>query len=516
MRVMMLGLLVLITLVTVVWNIPLRNYLGNTEKVVLTAAVGTSQKRVAGSNLHLQECGITWDNYYVHLPMADPIRDMDRAFLWTVAGGFEYGENVGIIMQAWERLGIFPVLVVALEKKISDIACELGFFAVYWDRDIASYSRVADAKFNVAGLIADRGYRGFFMEMDVFCRKNPVPLFLEQEKDLVNVGHGDVGYFVNIGTFLASPRMGPFFRGLVKVLSFSLKHKMHTNQANWTVEFFDQDVYKYCLPISKQNLDDDVDGFQFEYYLLDDVDRKHDLLKYCQDFKNFTHVVMPHHVMSNHDPPTVFDSTYCIHPLSYKPFSPLAFKMGTAKFFGFDPKPIGSDEKLLKLHAGDLEFNNCWNRVTNEGKRMNKDYCHHVIGMLISALIEIAKFTNRTLVLPQYIRSKESWAIPTHAVLDVRTLGLPYRSMTREQAFALPEDDTVVVYAAHNFSETFRRTVDRKYKDVKVLSIMKICNIRDHKLPILEKRRKTLGWCIDKDLEWSRAVGAWMDFCQSY
>jgi hypothetical protein len=368
----------------------------------------------------------------------------------------------------------------------------------------------------VAGSIADRGYRGFFIEMDVFCRKNPVPLFLKQKKDLVNVGHGDVGYFVNIGTFFASPKMGPFFRGLVKVLSYSLKHRKHTNQANWTVEFFDQDVYKYCLPITKQNLDDDVDGFQFEYYLLDDVDRKHDLLKHCQNFRNFSHAMMPHHVMSNHDPPTIFDSTHCIHPLSYKPFTPLAFKMGTAKFFGFDPKPIGPDERLLKLHAGDLELNNCWNRVSGEVKRLSEHYAYNVIGMLISVIIEIAQITNRTLVLPQYIRSKESWAIPMHAILDVRTLGIPYRSMTREQAFALPEDETVEVYAAHNFSETFRRASDRKYNDVKVLSIIKICNIRDYKLPVLETRRKTLGWCFDRDLEWSRAVGAWMDFCQSF
>ena len=137
------------------------------------------------------------------------------------------------------------------------------------------------------------------------------------------------------------------------------------------------------------------------------------------------------------------------------------------------------------------------------------------VAMVISAMVEIAEYTNRTLVLPQYITDKESWALPTHGIVDVRTLGVPYRSMTRQESYQLREEDIEVVIAARNFSETFRRTIDSKYADVKVLAINKICNVRDYKLEVLEERRKKMGWCFDKDQQWSKAMGAWMEFCDA-
>lgn len=71
-----------------------------------------------------------------------------------------------------------------------------------------------------------------------------------------------------------------------------------------------------------------------------------------------------------------YDSTYCIRPLATFPFTLLlAFKLGTAKFFGWDPKPalvVGCDE--LKVYAGaDLEFGNCWGQVIgHESPQMDK------------------------------------------------------------------------------------------------------------------------------------------------
>jgi hypothetical protein len=467
-----------------------------------------------GIKLNLSVCGVTWDEYYTQLPTADPDEQSHHAFQWTVSGGDEYRNNAAIILEKWKTLGIEPVLVVALEKITAVRVCELGYFAVHWNVPQASYSRVADAKFSVAAAVAERGYRGFFIEMDIFCRKNPVPVFLKQKQDLINIGHNDVGYFVNIGSFMAAPKMGPFFRGLLSVLNYSSENRQHTNQANWTVNFFDQDIYKHCLPL-RPNEDDDALPFQFEYYLLSDTERKNDLLRHCQHFQNFSHYTLPHHVMASHDPPTIFDSTYCIHPLASVPFTPLAFKMGTAKFFGWDPKPISPDEKLLKLFAGDLEFNNCWHRVFYHDSPRMYEGTFHMVSMILSALVEIADVTNRTLVLPQYIRSKESWGLPTHGIVDVRTLGVPYRVMTRQQSYDWNDQDTALIYAAHNFSETFRRATDSKYADVKILSINKICNLRDYRLEVVEERRKKIKWCPDKDQEWNRAMGAWMDFCDA-
>ena len=479
-----------------------------------TAARGEPKEKPTGTDLHLSVCGVTWDEYYKQLPPADPDEQSYHAFQWTVSGGDEYRENAHIILAKWKTLGIDPVLVVALDENTARTVCEAGFASVHWDAPIDSYSLVADSKFIVAASLGERGYRGYFIEMDVFCRKNPVPYFLKYKQDLVNVGHGDVGYAVNIGSFMASPKMGPFFQGMRKVLSYSLDNRVHKGQDNRPVEFFDQNIYQNCLP-ARQNEDDDLPPGQTEYYLFDDKERKNDLLKHCQVFHNFSHGMVPHHVMSSHDPPTIFDSTHCIHPLANRPFTPLAFKMGAAKFFGWDPKPIGPDEKLLKLYAGDLEFNNCWNLCFGQKKRMDEFTFYDKVAMVISAMVEIAEYTNRTLVLPQYITDKESWALPTHGIVDVRTLGVPYRSMTRQESYQLREEDIEVVIAARNFSETFRRTIDSKYADVKVLAINKICNVRDYKLEVLEERRKKMGWCFDKDQQWSKAMGAWMEFCDA-
>jgi hypothetical protein len=222
--------------------------------------------------------------------------------------------------------------------------------------------------------------------------------------------------------------------------------------------------------------------------------------------------------MSSHDPPTIYDSTHCIHPLANFSFTPLAFKMGAAKFFGWDPKPLGSDERLLQLYAGDLEFANCWNWVIeHEAPRMDEFTLYDKVGMFTAALVEIAEATNRTLVLPQYLRSRDAWALPMHAIVDVRTLGVPYRFLTREQSYEIEaERGLEIVTARYNFSDTFRRLTSSQYADAPVLAIHKMCNVRDYKLQVLEDRKEKLKFCNDKDHEWSRAVGGWMDFCQGY
>ncbi|KAI2498653.1 hypothetical protein MHU86_15830 [Fragilaria crotonensis] len=129
----------------------------------------------AGADLHVSKCGMTWEKYYAKLPPANPDDSMNRPLLWTISGGDEYRDNLGIILAKWKTLGIDPVLVVALDKPSAKVACKMGFAAVYWDAPIASYSRVADSRFAVAASICDRGYRSFFIEMDVFCRKIPFP-----------------------------------------------------------------------------------------------------------------------------------------------------------------------------------------------------------------------------------------------------------------------------------------------------------------------------------------------------
>jgi hypothetical protein len=160
------------------------------------SSIGSSRAALVertGVNLHLSVCGVTWDEYYKQLPPGDPEEQSYRAFQWTVSGGDEYRANAGIILGKWKSLGLDPVLVIALDENTSKAVCHAGFAAVHWSAKKGSYSRVADAKFAVARYLGEKGYRGFFIEMDVFCRKNPVPKFFEyvnQKADLVNVGHG--------------------------------------------------------------------------------------------------------------------------------------------------------------------------------------------------------------------------------------------------------------------------------------------------------------------------------------
>lgn len=469
-----------------------------------------------GKDLHLSVCGQTWNEYFFTLPRQT--QRETRPFQWTVSGGDEYRANAKDILSRWKELGMNPVLVVAMDSETAEAICRQGFSSVHWSAPSKSYSRIADAKFAVASAIAEKGYQGFFIEMDVFCRKNPVPFFLKQSQkyDLVNIGHGDVNFNVNIGVFMASSRMSPFFAGMSTVLTNSLQHELHfKNQRAGPLPFFDQDIYRDCLPVKETNEDDGVPQDRTSYYSEDDLERKTNLLEACQQWDDFDFITLPHHIMSAHDPPTIYDSTYCIHPLASRAFTPLAFKLGVAKFYGWDPKPIGRNEKLLKLLAGDFEFNTCWNRCFPHEETHLKEgsKAREVVSTSIAAMVEIAVQTGRTLVLPQYVRTDDAWAVPTHTLVDVRSLGVPYRVMTREDAYRIEENTQVVVKASRTFDATLADVLDENYANAKVLAIDRFCNVQDHMLPLLEERKSKIKWCLFKELKWSRAIGNWMDFC---
>lgn len=488
----------------------------------------TRSVKSTGIDLQLSECGASWDAYYNQLPPGKTItfagEQNDHVFQWTVSGGEEYKENAAIILQKWKTLGFDPVLVVALEEETAQLICDAGFYAVFWSADKASYSRVADAKFGVAAALAERNYHSFFMEMDIFCRKNPVPHFLQLQSngqtDLINIGHGHVNYYINIGAYLASPRVGPFFRGLTDVLRPSLHHDSFINNQGGTDQFFDQKAYMDCLPPTSNhpNEDDDVVRPVFEWYLANDTEKSTDLLKSCKAFSNFTHQTVHHHIMNCLAPPIVYDSTLCIHPLASQPFSSLQFKLGVAKFYGMNPKPIGKHEKLLKLSSGDIEFNSCWRNRAFSRHQLDPEKQMRV-QFVIAALVELADATNRTLVLPRYVRDNYAWAVPTHAIVNIATLPSYYSVIPEAESYQFLEEqdedsNRQVIFAGRNYSETYRRVLAGAA--VKVLEINKICNMRDEELPSAIKQRVAgLKWCFDKDLKWSEAIGSWVKFCQA-
>jgi hypothetical protein len=298
--------------------------------------------------------------------------------------------------------------------------------------------------------------------------------------------------------------MGPFFDGLKEVLDQSLEHPNYfQNQKVDPQPYFDQDIYNHCLTSLQMDL--------VQYFSIDDKKRSNNLLKACQELNNVRSTIVPHHVMSAHDPPTIYDSTICIHPLASRPFTPLAFKLGVAKFYGWDPKPIGPNEKLLKMLPGDFEFTSCPNRkFPHEHVILRRKEADEVVSVIIAAMVEIAIQTGRTLVLPQYVRSDDAWAVPTHALVDVRSLGVPYRVMTTEESYRM-RNDMKVVSASETLDATLKETL--RYADTKVVALDRFCNVRDHESPVLVKRKKKMRWCLRKELKWSRAIGGWMDFC---
>jgi hypothetical protein len=152
----------------------------------------------------------------------------------------------------------------------------------------------------------------------------------------------------------------------------------------------------------------------------------------------------------------------------------------------------------------------------DETPKFNEFQGNHIVALVIASMVEMAIQTNRTLVLPQYIRAAEAFGAPTHAFVDVRSLGVPYRVMTREEAFEIKPDDMQVVKATRMFHATLDRTLEARYADTKYLAIERVCAIGDYDLiPVLEKRISKLKWCLDQEIDWTRTVGGFMDSCDN-
>jgi hypothetical protein len=153
-------------------------------------------------------------------------------------------------------------------------------------------------------------------------------------------------------------------------------------------------------------------------------------------------------------------------PLPGEPYTSLKFKLGVAKLYGLDPTPIGEHEKLLKLSSGDIEFNTCWHRAFSRkpGPILNIEK-QLQIRVVIAALVDLAEVANRTLLLPRYFRDNYAWAVPTHAIVNIATLGVNYcRVMPQVESYRFLEaqeetDNRQVLSAGRNYSETRRRVL---------------------------------------------------------
>jgi hypothetical protein len=458
-------------------------------------------------------CGSTWSNFHQsHLGS----NARGSVFIWTIAGGAEYRQASPQLLHQWRSLGLHPVLVVALDSKTASSVCQAGFSAIHWNDPKMSYSRVADAKFSIATRLAQAGYRGLFIELDVFCRKNPLPLLVQQQErhqaDLVEIGHGDISNLPNIGVWLTGTRkVVPFFKGLQKVLSYSLHNTNYTGWYGRDKYWFDQEVLHKCQVVS---IDDTelLSTMRIAFYETSDMERRHNLIQYCNQTRLNVHI-LDHSYISAHLPPTVYDTTYCVHPLMKKPFVPLLYKIAVAKFLGFDPEPPLKNQKLLKLASGDLTYNDCWERSWYHSEIL--PHIQFRVRYHIAALVELAHATDRVLVLPRYLRDKDAWGVPMLSVVDMASIAVPWTMQSLHEAHAL-EDDTTIIPIPQGFG--YDRTIQllEERPEARILALETFCFIDEGRRnpPFLE-RMEQLRYCFGPHLRFTPAVGGWDEICMS-
>lgn len=462
-------------------------------------------------------CGARWSTSREHFKHA-PKRSPENPLFWTLSGGSEYKVHLKSILAQWHTIGITPVVVIALDVDTSIRVCKMGYQSVLWDLPKASYSQVADSKFEVAATFAELGIPSFFMEPDVFCKQSPLPLFLEKTESvdagIVTSGHGFADFVPNIGQFYVEPlqRTADFFRGLAAVLAFSKKHDSYITHKNRTAKFFDQRIFYLCLPPTNPadaNYEEDR-----KIYLADRPD--FDLLTLCRDAVDtepFPWSTVSNVYINAHDPPTVFESTICVHPLSDSPFSPFRLKLATAKFLGFDPAPIAPTERLLKTITGDFTFNECWSYAFVGDDKFHLDWLTHEKFMnYFSNLVLFAKKSGRTLVLPRYFRDQNAFAIPILSLIDIRTVedqDVPYR-------FLPPPDSghyqQRVVLADGDYDSLLQELESEE----PVIAVDRFCEFFNNTYPEAQQIAEKLSHCLKDDrLKFARGIGSWARVCNA-
>lgn len=475
-------------------------------------------KRIEDNAIPNLVCGARWAESLKALKNA-PKRPADKPLVWTVSGGDEYRAYLKPTLEQWKSIGLSPLLVVAMDQETAAYVCGLGYQAVLWDEPPTSYSRVADSKFEVGAVLAEVGMPAFFMEVDVFCKKNPLPLFINKG-GLVVTGHGYADFVPNIGQYYVEPKqeIADFFRSVRAVLRYSQDNKEYSvnpGKGGRVREFFDQHQFYRCLP--------PTNPFDVHYnashgmYLLPPK-KTENLLAIC---RNVTHTTpFPWSSVSNvyisaHNPPTLLDSTICIHPLSDAPFSSFRLKLATAQFMGYDPEPILPQDKFLKTVTGDLTLNECWGfPFFGDETFRDNHFIHDKFTTFLGHLILLAQKTGRTLVMPRYFRDINAFAVPILSLVDIRSI----EQHVRVKYISQPNELTPkVILLDTDHKELLQRIDDAA--DEPVVAIDRMCDVFRYVGAAAEAKAvgKTLSLCVtDPRIKFTKSIGSWSRICDSY
>jgi hypothetical protein len=374
----------------------------------------------------------------------------NATIVWTVSGGEEYRKSLGMLLQHHKDIyrdeQVVLLLLVALDRETFETACQIeGISTVFWNVPAQSYSRVADAKFGVAAYFSRQGLHQLFVELDVFCRSSPLLISKQSlgNADLAVLGHEDFQSNLNIGMYYVKPstEATQFFELLMELLRPSLTEQHQLTENGDKLSYFDRGILQSCLQMKQKPT---------KIYALADTHRTTNLLLPC-----YNHTVqfapISNLYISSYRPPTVYDSTICVHPLSHKPFSSLETKLATAKFLGFDPIDAIKDETrpLLKTLSGDLSITDSPDSAAFFGGDFHKsEILQRILQYPLAALIHFAKLTNRTLVLPRHVRNSNTKAYPLYALVitaSIEAMEVSWRYLSISEARQLEASSTRVV-----------------------------------------------------------------------
>lgn len=394
--------------------------------------------RVLQDEFDVSCCGLSWESFLNErlntcLKTGNTYTQAENPIVWTVSGGDEYRLFLPMLVQHWqERILQRPMLILALDEATASAACDSGLMALHWDAAPQSYSRVADSKFQVAAAWSSLGFFQFFVELDVFCRANPLPLLqsLNEQTDIVLMGHGDLQQKINIGLYYVRPTVNTTAlftttsRILAPSLDTTLQYRGNDHQKH---DYFDQDIFHNCLGAS-HGRGAVMYPSDYEADHIDALAPCHAILVKFRIASNL--------YFSSYRPPVVYDTTLCIHPLDIRPFTSIRTKLATAKYFGFDPAKYDGEKKFLKTASGDLTFSEDWNTGFFADEFTHQQSVRYrCLQRPIALLVALAQASRRTLVLPRNIRDKSGKAFPVFSLVStasIERMGLEWRFWPRE------------------------------------------------------------------------------------
>ncbi|KAG7340812.1 hypothetical protein IV203_024355 [Nitzschia inconspicua] len=372
----------------------------------------SKSRRNTQNHFHKSKCWESWKQLQedtsvgsqVWKSMEPSVYDaQDPTVVWTVSGGDEYRESLPMLLTHWKeifRKDPVVLLVVALDRETFETVCNIeGISVVNWNIPAQSYSRVADAKLGVAAYFSQQELYQLFLELDVFCRVSPLGIsqMALGEADLAIPGHGDFQSKINIGLYYVKPSQeaSKFFQIVMEILRPSITEKQHLMPDGTKLSYFDQGLLQSCLQMNDN---------PSQIYAVSDTNHTTNLF---------------------YRPPTVYDSTICVHPLAGQPFSSFETKRATAKFLGFDPIDALLEETrpLLKTVSGDLTITDSPDSLKFFGGDFHKsEILERTLQYPLAAVIHFSLSTNRTLVLPRHVRNTNTKAFPLYSLLNTASL----------------------------------------------------------------------------------------------